>query len=879
MKYIVTLLLCCATLSASGRDGTETPSQTKITGYYTRLPFDDNGYSGKYADIVIDLPEKGRFVFSREYSYQPYWAPTAGKRHHVARLIPRKGDGPEQRPDKHNICSNASIVKKTETAVTIHWRYAPDLAKESFVDFLSAYNKAGNPSPFYAEYADEYFTVWADGKVVRTVKNGCLKLAEWNDPDNQIEQTLRLTPAGIEQTSLTPAKLSRLEPAPVLGERIKTGRTDNLLLHWRFDEGVGQAAKEEISGAAFPVLGVNAYWRKGVSGTCLSFDSYSNAVVLPKSKCPTIQGQVSISAWVAPQELPFNMAAIVDHMKDNGGYSLGMNAKGQVVFRIGNGQSVKELIADAIPLYEWTHVAAVYGNAMVIYINGKPATADEPVLSRLADAPEADLSIGMTRSFTQTPYFGERDCTRRFQSNMVFSGRIDEVKVFKGHLFHRDVQAEYEALKPAEKTPLRPWPLPAGPERSPGFGAAYTKLDYSPEWDGLWRVGDYADILVTFENKPWRYVFWRGTRYLPSLVTGYGPEAVWSNDQGPEDYYKGQCHEHMSDMLCRFSNARIIHSSEARALVHWRNSSVSIDYKWPEVDEDGRGIWTDEYWAIYPDGVSIRHQLVRNNTPRRITGELNQNEVLHQPGQTTEDVLHDAAVIIANTDGEMETRYRSTPQQRRLPPNWNLQYLNLKSRTKQFQIGEIGSWVQTILHSDAYWRGWNHYPVQLIPSDGTRIYAYDRPASTCPSTFYEFNHMNGNHVEAMVMYGLTDRKPEELTRLNRSWNFAPEVVDVEGCRSRGYGKEQRAFLFDEPGDTIRCTINATMDRPLENPAFVIEGWPAHDANITLKMNGKARTRGPDYRAGIEVGAGGTCALVVWMPYATTQPVSFEIRGK
>jgi len=435
---------------------------------------------------------------------------------------------------------------------------------------------------------------------------------------------------------------------------------------------------------------------------------------------------------------------------------------------------------------------------------------------------------------------------------------------------------DYSNLKPSNKKPLRPWRLPAGPEQSPGFRAAYTKLKYSPEWDGLWRVGDYADILVTFDDKPWRYVFWRGTRYLPSLVTRHGPDAVWSNDQGPEDYYKGQCHEHMSDMLCRFSNARIIHNTEARALVHWRNSSVSIDYKWPRIDKDGRGIWTDEYWAIYPDGISIRHQMVHNHTSKGITGELNQNEVLHQPGQTTDDVLNDAAVIIASTDGETETRYHSAPERRRLPKNWNLQYLNLKSKTKQFQIGEIGSRVHTILHSDTYWRGWNHYPVQLIPSDGTRVCTYDRPASSCPATFYELKHMHGNNIEAMVMYGLTDKKPEDLTNLNRSWNYAPEVVDVEGCQYRGYEKRERAFQFSLRDNAVKFTVQATKERPLENPAFVIADWGGNDRSISLKIDCRAKTRGPDYKAGIEMGTDGSYSLVIWMAYSSTKTVSFEI---
>jgi hypothetical protein len=879
VKRLAWGLLACTALGGHCRAGEDRPPPSPLTAYHTRLPFDDHGSTGRYADIVIDLPGKGRFVFSREFSYQPCWEPAGGGRHPVPRLIPRKGDGPDERPDRHNICSHASIVERAGDHVTVHWRYAPDLTKPSFVDYLSAYNDVGNPSPFYADYADEYFTVHADGKVFRTVRNGCVKFAEWTDPANRIEQILQLVPEGIRATSRNLAKQPKATEPPVAGSPVKAGLTGNLLLHWPFDEGTGESTGEKVSQRMVPVNGAHAHWRKGVSGTCLSFDSYSNSVVLPAVSCPLAKGMISVSAWIAPQEFPFNLAAIVDHLDGNRGYFLGMNSQGRIVLRVGNGTAVQELVTDTLPLHRWTHVAAVCGHALVIYLDGEPVTADEPVKGRFADAPDHDLSIGMTRSFRQHPHLAERPCTRRFQSNMVFSGLIDEVKIFNGNLFHRDVRAEHEALKPADPKPLKPWVLPAGPETSPGFGAQYTKLNYSPEWDGLWRVGEHNDIVVTFDDRPWRYVFWRGTRYLPSLVTGHGPEAVWSNDQGAEDYYQGQCHEHMSDMLCRFSHARIIHNTEARTVIHWRNSTVSIDYKWPAVDKDGRGIWSDEYWTIYPDGISIRHQLVRNNTGKGITGELNQNEILHQPGQTTEDVLHDAAVIIASTEGETETMYRSTPQRRNLPANWNLQYLNLNSDTKQFQIGEIGSRSHTILHSDAYWRGWNHYPVQLIPSDGTRIHAYDRPASTCPATFYELQHKDGENIEAMVMYGLTNKKPEELASLNRSWNFAPEVVDVAGARYLGYRKQERAFQFLCRDKPLKFTIRASKEHPLENPAFVIANWEESDDRIALKWNHRERTRGADYKAGIEIDTNGKPVLVVWMKSSSTEPVTLEIGGR
>ena len=204
MRCLLSILLGGAALIAPIALAAGEASPARIKAYYTRLPFDDHGFTGKYADIVVELPQRGQFIFSREFGYQPRWLPLGGKPHSVARLIPRKGDGPDERPDNHNIACNAAIVAQTDASVTVHWRYAPDITKPSFTDFRAAYNEAGNPAPFYAEYADEYFTIHADGKVVRTVKNGCYRLDEWNDPRNQIEQTLQLAPDGIRETAFAP---------------------------------------------------------------------------------------------------------------------------------------------------------------------------------------------------------------------------------------------------------------------------------------------------------------------------------------------------------------------------------------------------------------------------------------------------------------------------------------------------------------------------------------------------------------------------------------------------------------------------------------------------------------------------------------------------
>jgi len=165
--------------------------------------------------------------------------------------------------------------------------------------------------------------------------------------------------------------------------------------------------------------------------------------------------------------------------------------------------------------------------------------------------------------------------------------------------------------------------------------------------------------------------------------------------------------------------------------------------------------------------------------------------------------------------------------------------------------------------------------VQLIPSDGTQVKTFDRPSSACPATFHELRHTNGNNIEAMVMYGLTDKPPGALTVLNRSWNFSTEVRDTNGCVSLGYEKRERAFKFVKTAEPVAFTLRASQDQPLENPAFVIANWDRPDKTVSLKINGRTKTRGTDYRSGIEVDAAGNYTLVIWLPLSATGTVSFE----
>jgi len=97
--------------------GSSAADASGFYAYYTRLGFADapeatlpgRTLTGKYADVVVRLPA-GRFVFSREHSYLPYWEAGASKSL-VPEIVARSGDGLSGRPDNINRCSYVRLIK------------------------------------------------------------------------------------------------------------------------------------------------------------------------------------------------------------------------------------------------------------------------------------------------------------------------------------------------------------------------------------------------------------------------------------------------------------------------------------------------------------------------------------------------------------------------------------------------------------------------------------------------------------------------------------------------------------------------------------------------------------------------------------------------
>jgi hypothetical protein len=820
--------------------------------YYTRLDFDDNNNTGKYADIVVNVKNRGKLVFGREYSYLPYWEINNSKQF-LESIIPFKGDGPEQRPDRINKCSYVRIVENSDNKVIIHWRYAPDQTSLSFPDFKKSYE--GDIAKYYAEYVDEYFIIDSNGNVTRKVRKGCYSLDQWNDPMNVTTQKLNLTAEGIETINFVTAKLQNLPGQKISGSQIINKEKRSPALWWKFDEGIEtnyDITKESNSGSSCSIGGVKSYWRPGVSGSSLSFDGYTNKVTMAAEKLPVITDDFSIEAWVAPQEYPWNSAGILDHSQDKkAGYSLSINHLGQIgLYAYIEGSWVGLSTNKSVELLKWTCITAVYkkDKGFNIYFNGKLVSSNN-ISGKITDAYNHDLYIGMAHE-KAPPWAFERNITKSYLSNMVFSGLIDEVRLFNRALNKSEILSGYNNYKPENTKALNYWVLPAGEDIPNNFDATYTKLKCSPEWDGIWRFGDYADIVVAFDDKPCRFVFWRGTNYLPSIVTEPGAKGIWNSDQGPENY-TDQCYEHMSDKSCRYSHVRLIENTEARVVVHWRNASVGVSYDWLSPDEDGWGLWTDEYWYIYPDAVSVRYQVSGRLADFKDI-QTQQNELLSQPGTRPEDNVPYDAITVSNIKGETELLNYSTGVPYGKGPTTvkerNLIYMNLKSEYKHFNIGEIGShyvpysqWESMRLAPEhTKFNAWNHYPFGLLPSDGTVATGIDRVSSSCIGTLYGLHHkLEDGRTDMYNIYGITNLPAVELKNLNRSWNYAAGLSKVSGADSKGYDKGQRAYVLTKKSDKISFTLEGSEESPVLNPCFVIKNWGSK-SKARLKINGKNR---------------------------------------
>ncbi|MHA6529910.1 GH32 C-terminal domain-containing protein [Paenibacillus sp. BAC0078] len=356
-----------------------------------------------------------------------------------------------------------------------------------------------------------------------------------------------------------------------------------LMMHWAFDEGTGATALESVTKTLDDVQYVfnqaeftepcTPSWRQGITGSGLLFDGYSTYIAHPVhgeelNGEPEFLSALSIGVWVAPRTYEWGyegkLAAIVNrHNKEvKQGYLLGMFRHGSWSFQIGlEGGDWKEIWSPdgyELPKNEWSYVNAVFdGNEgeIKLFLNGSLIdSAAVPRGSRLAEAVGTDLLIGRNNHSSKLADV--------FSLHM-FSGIMDELKIYNRALSNEEVAASYQEVLGS---------VPGGVR--PELKYDDIKLDRTP--------------LLADRHRPQYHVsppaHWMNEPHAPVYFDGHYHLFYQHNPQGPFFH-----HIHWGHWV-------------SKDLVHWRDLPVALAPEKDQLAPDG--IWSGS--ATYDaDGLPV----------------------------------------------------------------------------------------------------------------------------------------------------------------------------------------------------------------------------------------------------------------------------------
>ena len=687
---------------------------------------------------------------------------------------------------------------------------------------------------------------------------------------------------------------------------------DRLVAWWKLDEAKEARTIDTVSQIQDKVIGYSKYV-SGVLGTGLRFDGYTTGILREASKAPLLGDALTFESWIALQTYPWGLCAIVSQNDQQvvsivekegnfppekdppAGYFFGIDSNGRVHLQLSlEGQWHKCRSEEKIPLMKWTHVAGAYSasdGTLTVYLNGKKV-GSQPAKGKVRFSPTIDLLIGKNHK----PRPPEHPIRLNIPALYSIDGYLDEVKIYNRALNEQEIAKSYLASKPSQGTGMTFHRLPGKPSGAARFGAFYTELKFSETWDAMRREGPHSDIVVLFDENPWRYVFWRGTSYIPHWVT---ENEIWYTNEFNETWGHGAlgCAEPMSDKQTRYSHVRVIENSEARVVVHWDYALIDTRYTFARVDPiTSWGDWSDEYHILYPDGIGIRKVHLWSSQPLG-PHEFQESIVLDQPGTRPEDNIHTEALTMVNMKGETYNYSwaEKAPDKIDKPAKANIEYINTKSKAKPFLIvsdepfemdgksydgPRFRPYNSEIKRENSIFPWWNHWPVAQIPSDGRWATEPDRVAHSSLTTGLEWKNweVRENTRVRVMMHGLTERSPAQLAALARSWLRAAKLKLSSGeFSSEGYDPSERAYMLTcrdsgKPG-TLNFEILASENTPVYNPAFIIKNWGELDA--TLKVDGRSIEHGKDFRLGHRRGLEGSDVLV-WVKKESVTPIKMEI---
>lgn len=341
-------------------------------------------------------------------------------------------------------------------------------------------------------------------------------------------------------------------------------------------------------------------------------------------------------------------------------------------------------------------------------------------------------------------------------------------------------------------------------------------------------------------------------------------------------------------------------ASPARVVVRYRGALANNKGEIAHTDREsgspyGEGDWADEWYYIYPDGLSVRHVRIYSGYAQSASSfwspsapvafETQETFVRglvagHQPM----DDMEIEPITLVKLDGTYRRiSYLHYPAERDLFPGSSIQIVNVYEALKPFTIVPGGN--TDIM---PYWGP----PSDQVNLYSTKVVAWPRVpyfenGYTSALTHVinrSWHRQTEKTLEQVYLLGLTDTPEEEarvveLAQLATSWQYAPEAWVVGGDGDMlEYQMEEKAYHVNGTSSDLAIRFDASDEQPLVDPCLVVQGW-SEDTPFELLIDNRPLHANSDFYYGFENSEGDTQALVLWIDLVGETPTKLRLVAK
>jgi hypothetical protein len=386
--------------------------------------------------------------------------------------------------------------------------------------------------------------------------------------------------------------------------------------------------------------------------------------------------------------------------------------------------------------------------------------------------------------------------------------------------------------------------------RDPKTGT-FSGIDYDTAWDK-----SLDDVVVALPSGA-RYVFWRGSSYIPFWATRHNAglctewAEITSQPAGAVD-----CVEPLMDKTLKYGRVEIVESTAARVHVRWTYQSTDLLYK----------VWGDlavEDYYFYPDGYGTRVVSLTRDPANRY--ELAELIVLGPQQAYPLSFIPEQPIDLLFLDGEHRRvtypatkesfgKPRSEPavyrvRPHRLDPESAIFFSPNHRELPQVVWGPFVDKGQVV--TPGYWG--SHWPLARGNATGSgaindRIHATPHHTSLAswaeskPTPLFSRTETTADtlgRVKPMVverwawMIGMTDAPDPEVLDAARSFATPAKVTAEHGARVTGYAVERRATTIVAEANDVSLKISPAPGTKSFHPVFEFEHGQKAVSEVTL----------------------------------------------